>query len=191
MLSYSESYDEKEFSNRISLEGKQTIRRGITYSVRYQLLWDKDYSDHPDERLQNEGDRLHNALSGWVTLRIKRRFRNKTNFRLAMKYENRDSLRAYQYKISDQLSYQIIPRKLTCSVTGEYIRKTEREHDAEEWLSPLLTSFYGGGLELKYSLTSRLSCSVKGKYEKSYDEIPSSSENYSVRIAGMHLTYLF
>lgn len=189
--SYSEDFDELEFSNRVSLEGKQRITTAMSYSLRYQLLWDKDYSDHPDEDLQNEGDRFHNGLSGWFTVRVKRKLRNKISLRVATKHENRDSLRAYQIKVGDQLSYQIIPRKLSCSVSGEYMYKQEKEFGDDEWLSPLLTTFYNGGLEVKYSLTSRLSCSVKGKYEKSYDEITGSSENYTASIFGLHLTYLF
>jgi hypothetical protein len=189
--SYSENYDDLEFSNRISLEGKQRFNNGISYSTRYQLLWDNDYSEHPDKRLDDEGDRIHNAWSGWVTVRIKRLLRNKTSFRLAFKHENRDSLRAYQYKISDQLSLQIIPRKLSCTVGGEYMRKSEKEYGTSKWLTPMLTNYYAGELEVKYSITSRISSSVMGRYEKSYDEITGSSENYTARIFGIHLTYLF
>ena len=189
--SYSQNFKEKEFSTRFSLEGKQTFSNNISYSLRYQLLFDNDYSIHPDENLNDEGDRIHNALSGWLVFKIRKIARNKTSFRLGYKFENRDSLRAWQYKVSDQLSLQIIPRKLSCAVSGEYMVKSEREYGIEEWGIPLYTKFYSGELEVKYSLTSRLTCSVMGKYEKAYDEITGSSENYSVKIVGMHLTYLF
>ena len=189
--SYSEDYKEKELSNRVSLEGKQTFNNGIAYSLRYQLLWDNDYGEHPDEFLNDEGDRVHNAVSGWFSLKVKRIIRNKTSFRLAMKYENRDSLRAYQYKLSDRLSVQIIPRKLNCTVSGEYSFKSEKEYEVSAWQLPLLTKYYSGEVEVKYSFTARLTCSVKGRYEKSYDDIPGSSENYSAPLFGLHLTYLF
>ena len=189
--SYSQNYDDLEFSNRISLEGKQRFKNGISYSARYLLLWDNDYSDHPDSRLDDEGDRIHNAFSGWVTVRVKRFLRNKASFRIAFKHENRDSLRAYQYKVSDQLSLQIIPRKLSCAIAGDYSNKSEKEYGTSEWLLPLLTNYYGAELEVKYSLTSRMSCSVMGRYEKSYDEITGSSENYTAKIFGLHVTYLF
>lgn len=189
--SYSEKFKEREFSSRVSLEGKQSLKNDISYSLRYQLLFDNDYSDHPDEYLSDEGDRIHNAVSGWVSFKIKRIVRNKTSFRLGFKHENRDSLRAWQYKVADQLSLQIIPRKLSCSIAGEYTSKSEKEYAATDWGKQLFTKFYSGELEVKYSLTSRLTCSAKGKYEKSYDEITGSSDNYSVIIAGFHLTYLF
>ncbi|MBN1576662.1 MAG: right-handed parallel beta-helix repeat-containing protein [Chitinispirillaceae bacterium] len=189
--SYSEGYKELEFSNRISLEGKQTFLNGMAYNLRYQLLWDNDYGEHPDVQFNDEGDRLHNAISGWFSLKIKRRVRNKASFRLAMKHESRDSLRAYQYKLADRLFIQIIPRKLNCTISGEYSYKSEKEFDVSYWRLPLLTKYYSGEVEVKYSLTTRLTCSAMGRYEKSYDDIPGSSENYSAPVAGLHVTYLF
>jgi hypothetical protein len=189
--SYSAAFKDVELSTRISLEGKQNFANGVSYSLRYQLLWDNDYGDHPDDQLADVGDRIHNAISGWVSFKIKKMIRNKTTFRVAFKHENRDSLRANQYKISDQVTVQVIPRKLSCSVSGEYSYKSEKEYNEIEWLSPYLTKYYAAELEVKYSLTSRLTCSAKGRYENSYDDIPGSSENYAVPIAGLHLTYLF
>ncbi len=189
--SYSESYKENEFSNRVTIEGKQRFTNGVSYSLRYQMLFDNDYSIHPDEYLNDEGDRIHNAVSGWLSFKIRRRVRNKTSFRLAFKHENRDSLRAWQYKVSDQLSVQIIPRKLSCNVSGEYVLKSEKEFTTSDWGPQLYTRFYSGELEVKYSLTARLTCSANGKYEKSFDEITGSSDNYSVITGGFHLTYLF
>ena len=163
----------------------------MSYSLRYQLLWDNDYGEHPDALLDDEGDRLHQAISGWYSLKIRRRIRNKASFRLAFKHENRDSLRANQYKFADQFSIELIPRKLSCSLAGDYSFKSETEYGDEAWLSPLLTIYYGGEVEVKYSVSSRLTCSVKGRYEKSHDDIPGSSENYTAPIGGVHLTYLF
>ncbi|MBN1757025.1 MAG: hypothetical protein JW863_01835 [Chitinispirillaceae bacterium] len=189
--SYSEDFKEKEFSSRVSVEGKQKLKNDLSYSLRYQMLFDNDYSVHPDELLNNEGDRMHNAVSGWLSFKIKRIVRNKTSFRLGFKHENRDSLRAWQYKLSDQLTVHIIPRKLSCSIAGIYLSKSEKEYATGEWGPELFTRFYSGELEVKYSLTSRLTCSAMGKYEKSYDEITGSSDNYSVIVGGFHLTYLF
>ncbi|MBN1308532.1 MAG: right-handed parallel beta-helix repeat-containing protein [Chitinispirillaceae bacterium] len=189
--SYSEDFKELEFSNRVSVEGKQAFDNGMAYSLRYQLLWDNDYGEHPDELCNDEGDRLHNAISGWFSLKIRRILRNKMSLRLAMKHENRDSLRAYQYKLADQLFIHLIPRKLTCAISGEYSHKSEKEYEVSAWQLPLLTNYYSAEVEVKYSLTSRLTCSAKARYEKSYDDIPGSSENYSAPIAGLHVTYLF
>jgi len=188
---FSVAFDERELSNRVSLEGKQTFQNGMAYSVRYQMLWDNDYSEHPDKLLSNEGDRFHNIVSGWYSFKYKKIIRNKISIRFASKNENRDSLRAYQYKLTDQFSIQLIPRRLSCTVGGEYTLKSEKEYNDTDWGSPLFTKYYGGDVEVKYSITSRLSCSTMGRYEKSYDELTGSSENYTAVIGGFHLTYLF
>lgn len=188
---YSEAYHDLEISNKLALEGKQSFSNGMAYSVRYQLLWDNDYADHPNTFLDDEGDRFHNVVSGWYSFKYKKLFKNKINFRFATKHENRDSLRAYQWKCSDQLSFQILPRRLSCSVIGEYSYKSEKEFDGLDWADPRATLFYNAELELRYSLSARLSSSLMGKYEKSRDELTGSTENYRTKIAGFHVTYLF
>lgn len=188
---YSVIFEDLELSNKVSAEGKQSFSNGMSYSLRYQFLWDNDYSDHPNSVLNDEGDRFHNVVSGWYSFKYKKLLRNKFSIRLATKYENRDSLRAFQYKFSDQLSFQLIPRKLNCTVGGEYSFKSETEYGESDWEDPLLTIFYSGEVELKYTVTSRLSCSMMGKYEKSSDDLTGSSENYRVLIGGFHVTYLF
>lgn len=188
---YSIAYLDRELSNRFSLEGRQSFYSGLSYSMRYQLLFDKDYGAHPDSSLLYEGNRLHNALSSWFVFKVKQRLRNKTTIRIAFKHENRDSLRAWRYKIADQLSVQIIPRKLSCSLSGEYSRKNEVEFGDGVWLDPLLTDFYAIEFGTKYSFTSRFSSSFMTRYEKSYDEIAGSSENHKALIAGFHITHLF
>ncbi len=187
---YSESYDDVEFTNRISMEGRQTFDNGVSYSVRYQLFHDNDFSDHPDSRFDDEGDRLHTALSGRISLKFNQRLRNRAGFKIAFKHENRDSLRAYQYHLTDQFSWQAIPRKLNFTLSGEYSFRNEKEY-FEKWLAPASTIFYHAELEARYSFTSRISLSARGGYEKSYDEITGSTENYSAPSAGAHLTYLF
>jgi len=189
--SYSAKYRNRELGNIVALEGRQTFSNDLSYSLRYQLLYDNDYSEHPDERLNDEGDRIHNAISGSLSWKIRRVVRNRTTLRLAFKHENRDSLRAWQYRVTDQLTVNIIPRRLTCTLIGEYSRKSEKEFETDLWTDPMLTSFYSAEMELRYSFTARLSCTAMGRYEKSYDEITGSSENYSAPGAGFHMTYLF
>ena len=187
---FSVAYKAKEISNRISLEGKQSFNNGMAYSLRYQMLYDNDYGDHPDVHYNFEGNRFHNIISGWYSYKYKRLIKNKISLRFASKHENRDSLRAWQYKIADQLFMQILPRRLSCTIGGEYTFKSEKDFDSI-WSQSFLTIYYGGEVELKYSLTSRLSCSAMGRYEKSSDDLIGSSENYTAKIGGFHLTYLF
>lgn len=187
---YTVVFKETEISNRIALEGKQSFKNGMAYSVRYQMLYDNDYGVHPDKSANDEGDRFHNIITGWYSIRYKRLLRNKLSVRFASKHENRDSLRAFQYKVANRLSLQVIPRKLSCVIGGEYVRKSEKEYEYK-WTSPYLTLYYAGELEIKYSVTSRLSCAAMIRYEKSSDDLTGSSENYTAKIGGFHLTYLF
>jgi hypothetical protein len=192
------AYRYEKLTNTASVEGKQNLQNGLSYSASYQVLWDNDLSTHANVENNNIGDRFQHQVNCWLTFRLKKILRNKTSVRLTLKDENRDSLNSLAYKISDQLGLTILPRKLTLNISGELSRKTEEEYIVDTlssivpgWQDPLLTSFYGGGLEAKYSFTQRLSLTLKGRYEKSYDEIESSRENYLVKIIGLQMTWLF
>ena len=191
--SYSTTYEDKSLNNVIGLEGKQTLQNGIAYSLRYQFLWDNDISRHADESLRDEGDRFQHQMNGWFSFKVKKVLRNKVSLRVAARNENKDSLQSLSGKINDQVTITLIPRKLSLSLAGEYNYKKESEYSEENsaWLNPVYTKFYYGEIEAKYSITSRISVSAKGKYEKSYDETIGSRENYTAAIGGLHLTYLF
>lgn len=192
------NYRYEKLTNTASIEGKQNPQDGLSYSASYQVLWDNDFSSHANVENNNIGDRFQHQVNCWLTFRLKKMLRNKTSVRITLKDENRDSLNSRAYKISDQLGLTILPRKLTLNISGELSRKTEKEFIVDTlssmvlgWQAPLLTSFYGGELEVKYSVTQRLSLILKGRYEKSYDEIESSRENYLVKIVGLQMTWLF
>ena len=95
------------------------------------------------------------------------------------------------YKIGDQLRIDILPRKLTLALKGDYAKKADTEISfvGDSTITNAITQSFEG--ELKYTLTSKISCAVLGRYESSYDETISSSENYTAMIGGFHLTYLF
>jgi hypothetical protein len=188
----------RKITHTTTIEGKQNLQNGLSYSASYQVLWDNDFSNHANVENNNIGDRFQHQVNCWLAFRLKKLLRNKTSVRLTLKDENRDSLNSLAYKISDQLGLTILPRKLSLNISGELSRKTEKEYIVDTlsstvlgWQDPLLTSFYGGELEAKYSLTPRLSFALKGRYEKSYDEIESSRENYLVKIVGLQMTWLF
>ena len=190
---FSSNYQDRALNNVIGLEGKQNFKNGIGLTLRYQFLFDNDISDHADKSLQNKGDRFQHQVNGLFSFKIKKVIRNRLNFRLAFKDENRDSLRAVSCRIGDQVLLTLIPRKLTFLVGGNYSFKEENEYSNEnnEWKAPVFTSFYNCELEAKYSITSRISITAKGKYEKSYDQAEGSGENYRAKIGGLYLTYLF
>ena len=191
------SYQNREFFNLIGIEGKQNFRNGIIYSLRYQLLWDNDMSNHPNRNLQDEKDGIQNVLNGIFSFKINKLIRNKSTIRCATRYENRDSLRAYSYKLADQLNLNLIPRKLNLNIAGEYSLKKEHRFNNDVflneigWLSPCYIRFYATEVETKYSVTSKISLSAKGRYELSKDDLSGSAENYKTSIFGIHLTYLF
>ncbi|MBN1129142.1 MAG: right-handed parallel beta-helix repeat-containing protein [Chitinispirillaceae bacterium] len=192
------SYRYEKLTNSAALEGKQNLSGAVSYSAGYQFLWDNDLSVHVNSGNNDIGDRFQHQVTGMLMFRINKTVRNKTNFRVTLKDENRDSLATLAYKVSDQVGLTLIPRRLTMSISAEISRKTEEKFAMDTlrfvkigWQDPVLTSFYGGDIEVKYSLSSRLTFTAKGRYEKSYDEMESSRENYLLKMAGMHMTWLF
>jgi len=109
------------------------------------------------------------------------------------KNEEDDDKERIDFKISDNLRVNIIPRKLTLILKGEYRNQVEEldndslagERDEVDLNQKAIQA------ELKYAITSRLSVIGMGKYEKFFDEDATSTENYTVKIGGLHLTYLF
>lgn len=186
---FTSTYEDKAVSNIVAMEAKQNFTNGIDCGLRYQLLYDNDISKHADQKLNNNGDRFQNQLRGWFSFRIKKYLKSKFSVRLATRDEKRDSLEAYSYKLQNLTTWNIIPRKLILNLIGEY--NSSSETDIYTYQNPTLASFYKGEMELRYSITSRLSLSVMGSYEKSYDEAPESAENYKALISGINLTCLF
>lgn len=186
-------YDDLSINNLVAIEGKQNFENGFGYSLRYQLLLDNDFSEHLDTASNDIGDRFQNQLSGTVSFRIKRILRNQTTIRLAMKNEKRDSLSGYSYKLTDRATVTLIPRKLSLMIIGEYGNKKETRYSQYDaaWEKPVNTSLYSAEIETKYSITSKIAIAIRGLYEKSYDETAGSSENYTNKVVGLHLTYLF
>ncbi|NLE01127.1 MAG: hypothetical protein GX640_14765, partial [Fibrobacter sp.] len=151
------------------------------------------FSEHLDTASNDIGDRFQNQLSGTVSFRIKRILRNQTTIRLAMKNEKRDSLSGYSYKLTDRATVTLIPRKLSLMIIGDYGNKKETRYSQYDaaWEKPVNTSLYSAEIETKYSITSKIAIAIRGLYEKSYDETAGSSENYTNKVVGLHLTYLF
>jgi hypothetical protein len=192
--SYTSEYDDRSLNNMISIEGKQTFQNGIGFSLRYQFMYDNDISRHPDDSREDISDRIQNQVHGWFSFKIKKILKSKTTFRVTRKRENRDSLRSTAYRLGENLNVNIIPRKLSCTLMGDYTVKNDREYTVDSlsgyWYDTE-NHLYGAELETKYSVTPKLSFSIKGRYEISYDEAASSIENYKVYMIGLHSTWLF
>lgn len=192
--SFTSEYNDRSVNNMISIEGKQSFNNNIAFSLRYQFLYDNDISDHPDETREDINDRIHNQISGWFSFKIKRILRSKTTFRVSRKSENRDSLRSMAYRFGENLNVTIIPRKFSCILMGDFTQKNDREYNVDSlpgYWSQIENHTYGAELETKFSATPKLSFSLKGRYEISYDESASSIENYKLYMIGLHSTWLF
>lgn len=190
-----EEYDFREVDHTIGLEVKQRFSNGIDYSIKYSMRRKNDYTNYKDiyAGIYKEGeekeDSWENGVKARFGFRIKRIIRNKLSVKVKYKTEIDDDSKRIDYKITDNLRVGIIPRKLTLTLKGEYRNQNET---ADDFPSD------GIGLEqktiqadLKYAITSRLSATVMGKYEDYTDEAESSTENYTVKVGGLHLTYLF
>jgi hypothetical protein len=188
------NFDDKSVNNMICLEGKQMFANGMGFSLRYQFMFDNDFSDHPDITRKDISDRIQNQFNGWFSFKIKKIFKSKTTFRVTQKYENRDSLRSIAYRFGENLNITIIPRKLSCTLMGDYTNKNDREFNADSlsgfWYNTE-NHIYSADIETRYSVTGKLSFSLKGRYEISYDEAASSIENYKLYMIGFHTTWLF
>ncbi len=181
----------KELAHTATAGVKQRFKNGIDYNLRYRMIRENDFSAYVDPREENIGDSWFHEFGLRLGTRIKRRVRNRASVSVKLKHENRDSLRSVGFKISDNLRLTVIPRKLSIEFKGDYQRTADREFDDDEgtW-TETLDNVYGAGGSVKYSLTSRIAASVRGKYEKVHDE-NDGAENYRVIIGGLYLTYLF
>lgn len=178
----------------LGLELKQRFKNGINYSVKYRMVRKNSESKCEDntsiENLyKDEDDAWENKVTGRLGFKIKRRIRNKTTVSVKFKSKLEDSSDEMDYKITDNLRINIIPRKLTLTLNGEYrnkVKNTPLEIPVKLYVKQKTVKG-----ELKYAVTSKLSSTLMGKYENYLDENSSSSENYSVIIGGLHFTYLF
>jgi hypothetical protein len=193
-------FPSSKWITNLALEGKQTLSNGMSYSCGYQLVWDNDVSEHASAAYKDYNDRLQHQGNGWFTFRVKKIIKNKISARVTRKNQNRDSVNSWFYQVGDQLTWTVIPRKLTFMIAGEASNKDEQSFRATAdsaqmiypgWQDPVLTKFYAGDIEAKWTVTPRLAVVLKGRYEQSYDMIQSSRQNYDVKTAGLYVTYLF
>jgi maltoporin len=112
--------------------------------------------------------------------------------KLTTKSEVRDSLEGIAYRISDEIRFNIIPRKLRLTLKGEYNKQLDNEYDDDLGKrEETETRFWSFGGRVKYSITPKLSVTAMGRYEDSEDETVGSTENYDLKVGGLNVTYLF
>ena len=196
-----------EIRTTLGLETQQRFSNGIDYSVKYRLVRDNDVTkydvtttgDAIPEFYRNEmkdmEDGWDHTVTGRFGFKIKRRLRNKTVVKVRFETEVDDSMESLEYKISDDLCFSIVPRKLTLNLKGEYGSECEERYETTDSGVPVYRKIDAmlAGIEatLKYVITSKWSVSLMGRYENSEDEGESSADNYTVIIGGFNMTYLF
>lgn len=187
---YSDQY--REVKNLIGISAKQRLKNGIDYRLRYRFLHTKDLSHYADSTTGELETGMQHQVSARVAFKFKKLLRNKLRVKLTTKNEVRDSLEGLSYRISDEVRFNIIPRKLRLTVKGEYNNKVDDEFDDDLGKrEEIVTRFWSFGGRVKYSITPKLSVTVMGRYEDAEDETVGSTENYDLKVGGLNVTYLF
>jgi hypothetical protein len=185
------SYTFHDIKNLVSVEGKQQLRNGIDYCLRYQLLYENDFTKYIDTADLNKRDGLQNQVNAWVGCKVGKALRNKISCRFATQKRAQDSLNGRTYKVADEVRLTMIPRRLTCTMRGEYSKRVDNKFNREIGVKrDEITLMNAIEAEVKYSFTSRMSLSIMDRYEKNEDT-ETITDNYKVEIFGLHLTYLF
>ena len=185
------TYKTNDMKNLFSLEGKQQLANGMDYSLRYQLLWEDDFSKyvHPEDMHKRSG--MQHQVSAWLGFKVGKLLRNKMTARVAKQDRVQDSLNGLSYKFSDDARFTLIPRKLILNVKAEYHKRVDNKFNTTiDAKRDEITQMMGVEAEAKYSFTSRLSANVLGRYEQNYDT-ETITDNYKIPIVGLHVTYLF
>ena len=188
----SRSYDALDVKHLAGLEIKQRFSNGMDYSVRYRMMRDNDFSLHPDSAEDDLDDEWQHQFTGRFGFKVSKIVQNKVSFRITTDAKKRDDLRGLSYKFGDQLKLTLIPRKFNVKISGDYSNKADNRLDTNGVSRDIIvTNMYSAEMEAKYTITPRFSVNALGRYEKSLDQTEGSSENYTVKIGGLSVTYLF
>jgi hypothetical protein len=196
---YDSVYHVRDFRNQIGIEVKQQFANDMDYSFRYRLLKEDDLTMYIDPLDKNKRSGIQHQVTARYGFKVAKTVRNRTTVRLTTKNEVLDSLHTLSYKLSDELKLVLVPRKLNLNLKGEYGNKNDKkaiDTSSADLTAPrqrqvLRTVFTAFEAEVKYSLTSKWSMTLRGRYEKSRDDTPGSRENYAVKIGSFYCTYLF
>lgn len=193
------AYRIQDYRNTIGIEVKQQFANDMDYSLKYQLLKEDDLTNYINILDKGKRNGYQHQITARYGFKLAKMVRNRTTVRFTTKNETLDSLRGLSYKLSDELKLVLVPRKLSLNLKGEYSNKLDKkvidtssaDPSAPKENQKLRTIFDAFETEVKYSLTSKWSLTLRGRYEKSLDDTPGSRENYTVKILSFYGTYLF
>ena len=189
--SAAKTYKTDDMKNLFGLEGKQEFANGMNYSLRYQFLWEDDFSKYANPADMNKRSGTQHQVSAWLGFKAGKLLRNKITARVSKTDRVEDSLNGISYKIGDDARFTLIPRNLGLNVKGEYFKRIDNKFNTTiDAKRDEITRMTGVEAEVKYSFTPRLSANVLGRYEQNYDT-ETITDNYKIPIFGLHVTYLF
>jgi hypothetical protein len=159
--------------------------------VGYRIQHDKDLTNYLDSTLDGSRNALQHTVSGMVAARFLKKVNNRFSAKYKLKTEQKSNREITGYEVSEAVDLDILPRKLKLTVEGKY-RKDNDSEDLETGGRGITVSFMQAAhMELKYVVSNRISSSISGDYEKTYDETEGSFDNYHVFFGGFNLTYVF
>jgi hypothetical protein len=182
-----------EIDHNLNIGMKHQLENGIDYGLDYILKRYDDRSDYKGVYIQDKDDIWENGLRARLNFQIKQRIRNKLSVQAKYKSEVEDNQTTVDVKASENIRINLIPRKLALSLKADYryqLEELDDEVNPGQRTDSKLTQLTLEG-ELKYTITSKLSLTGMCTYEDYYDEKTGSTENYSVIIGGLNMTYLF
>lgn len=186
-------YNTRMLKNMGGIDVKQplTMLKSSYVKIGYRIQLDKDLTNYLDSTVNGYRDALQHTVNGMLATRFINRINNRFSAKYKIKTEEKSNREVTGYEINEAVDIDIKPRKLKLMLEGKYRNDNDAEDTESGGRSITQSSMRSAHAELKYTLSSRLSSSISGDYEKAYDETEGSMDNYHVFFGGLSLTYVF
>lgn len=171
----------------ISIKQPLFFLKSSYVKISYRLDLESDRTDYIDTTALGNKDGRQHQISGILSTRHLNRIYNRFSAKAKYKSEKENNRNIRGYEVGDRVVLTILPRHLKLTLEGNY----RREYDEDDETAAVYSDFRSGGGELKYNVSSKVSASVLGIYERSLDELDGSRENYRVYYGGLSITYVF
>ncbi len=180
-----------DLKNTIGFGVKQPIPflKNSNVKLDYRIQIQRDLGDYVADSLEGQKNSLQNQISGVVTTNHGKLAQSRFTAKYKTKSEVKSDRVTNGYEVSERLGLNIIPRKLRLTLDGSY-RKDYNEEDAESGRESTLATAQTAGMDLKYTISNKLSTSLTANYEKNYDET-TGTPNFRVIYGGLSMTYVF
>ena len=161
----------------------------------YRIQSETDKSGYLDSKDLGKRNSLQHQISGMLSARYARRVTDRLSAKYKLRNEKKNNRNVDGYEIRNRLIVDVFPRKLKLTMEGRYRKDINTEDIENNNGNTTQTTTVGWSRtalgELKYTVSSKISASFIGNYEKNYDETEGSSDNYKVIFGGVSFTYVF